>query len=200
MLSDDDPALARLLGARTSGRRPCWPAVSLLYATNEFLTISLLPSAVRQIGGERYYAWVTTVYLVASVVAATTVNALVVRLGPRTAYLWSLGVFSIGSVGCALAPNMELLLAGRVVQGAAGGAARRTWLCGDQFGSAAIVVDQGVGPGVGDVGSGYGAGTGRRRDFRPDRFVALGFRCFGHLDRGGGGAGALESAGKVIGV
>jgi hypothetical protein len=45
-----------------------------LYATNEFLTISLLPSAVAEIGGERFYAWVTTVYLVASVVAATTVS------------------------------------------------------------------------------------------------------------------------------
>lgn len=94
----------------------------LLYATNEFLTISLLPSAVRQIGGERYYAWVTTVYLVASVVAATTVSALVTKLGPRAAYLCSLGLFAVGSVGCALAPTMELLLVGRVVQGAAGGA------------------------------------------------------------------------------
>ena len=46
-----------------------------LYATNEFLTISLMPSAVADIGGQRLYAWVTTVYLVASVVAATTVIA-----------------------------------------------------------------------------------------------------------------------------
>ncbi|MGV0803808.1 MFS transporter, partial [Mycolicibacterium elephantis] len=46
-----------------------------LYATNEFLTISLMPSAVAEIGGHRLYAWVTTVYLVASVVAATTVHS-----------------------------------------------------------------------------------------------------------------------------
>jgi len=94
----------------------------LLYATNEFLTISLLPSAVREIGGERYYAWVTTVYLVASVVAATTVGSLLTKLGPRAAYLWSLALFLLGTVGCALAPSMELLLVGRMVQGAAGGA------------------------------------------------------------------------------
>jgi hypothetical protein len=37
-----------------------------LYATNEFLTISLLPSAVTDIGGQRLYAWVTTLYLVTS--------------------------------------------------------------------------------------------------------------------------------------
>ena len=111
-----------LLGRRHLGASVVLAGGVLLYATNEFLTISLLPSAVHQIGGERFYAWVTTVYLVASVVSATTVSALVARLGPRAAYLWSLGFFAIGSVGCALAPTMELLLVGRVVQGAAGGA------------------------------------------------------------------------------
>ena len=35
-----------------------------LYATNEFLTISLLPSTVADIGGQRFYAWVIAVYLV----------------------------------------------------------------------------------------------------------------------------------------
>lgn len=92
-----------------------------LYATNEFLTISLLPSTVAEIGGQRLYVWVTTVYLVASVVAATTVSALLARVGPRWAYLSGLGVFGLGSLFCALAPTMELLLVGRVVQGAAGG-------------------------------------------------------------------------------
>ncbi len=92
-----------------------------LYATNEFLTISLLPSAVADIGGHRLYAWVTTVYLVASVAAATTVEALLTRLGPRLAYLLSIGVFGIGSLVCAFAPAMEILLAGRFVQGGAGG-------------------------------------------------------------------------------
>ena len=50
-----------------------------LYATNEFLTISLLPSTVADIGGQRFYAWVIAVYLVGSVVAATAVNPLLVR-------------------------------------------------------------------------------------------------------------------------
>ena len=92
-----------------------------LYATNEFLTISLLPSTVAEIGGQRLYAWVTTVYLVASVVAATTVSSVLTKLGPRWAYLSGLSVFGVGSVLCAVAPTMEFLLMGRVVQGAAGG-------------------------------------------------------------------------------
>src|SRR6201997_5831786 len=92
-----------------------------LYATNEFLTISLLPSTVADIGGQRLYAWVVTVYLVGSVVAATAVNPMLTRFGPRMAYLLTLTLFGAGTVGCAIAPTMELLLVGRIVQGAAGG-------------------------------------------------------------------------------
>jgi MFS family permease len=92
-----------------------------IYATNEFITISLLPSAVADIGGERLYAWVTTVYLVASVMAATTVGPVLTRFGPRTAYLGALLSFAVGSALCAVAPTMALLLVGRVAQGLAGG-------------------------------------------------------------------------------
>lgn len=110
-----------LLGPRHLGASAVLAGGVALYATNEFLTISLLPSTVAEIGGQRLYAWVTTVYLVASVVAATTVSATLARLGPRWAYLLGLSVFGAGSLACGLAPTMELLLAGRVVQGAAGG-------------------------------------------------------------------------------
>lgn len=92
-----------------------------IYAINEFITISLLPSAVADIGGERLYAWVTTVYLVASVMAATTVGPVLTRFGPRVAYLGALLSFAAGSALCTLAPTMPLLLVGRVVQGVAGG-------------------------------------------------------------------------------
>lgn len=92
-----------------------------LYATNEFLTISLLPSTVADIGGQRFYAWVIAVYLVGSVVAAAAVNPLLVRLGPRASYLLTLFIFGVGTLGCAVAPTMELLLVARTVQGAAGG-------------------------------------------------------------------------------
>ena len=111
----------QLLGARHLGASTVLAGGVLLYATNEFLTISLLPSAVVDIGGQRFYAWVTTVYLVASVIAATTVHSTLMRLGPRQAYLLGLTVFGAGSLGCALAPSMEVLLAGRTVQGFAGG-------------------------------------------------------------------------------
>ncbi|MFB1299168.1 MFS transporter [Mycobacterium sp. pW049] len=110
-----------LLGPKHLGASLVLAGGVALYATNEFLTISLMPSAVADIGGHRFYAWVTTVYLVGSVMAATTVHAVLMRLGPRWAYLLGLSVFGLGSLGCAVAPSMEVLLAGRTVQGAAGG-------------------------------------------------------------------------------
>ncbi|WP_099023192.1 MFS transporter [Mycolicibacterium palauense] len=110
-----------LLGPRYLGTSGVLAGGVALYAINEFLTVSLLPSAVGEIGGQRLYSWVTTVYLVASVAAATTVGAVLTRLGPRWAYLLSLTVFGLGSVLCAAAPRMELLLVGRVVQGGGGG-------------------------------------------------------------------------------
>ncbi|QLL09730.1 MFS transporter [Mycobacterium vicinigordonae] len=92
-----------------------------LYATNEFLTVSMLPSIVSDIGGERLFAWATTLYLVGSVVAATTVNPMLVRVGARSSYLMGLTVFGLSSLVSALAPNMQTLVAGRMLQGAAGG-------------------------------------------------------------------------------
>src|SRR5690606_33905847 len=110
-----------LLGPKYLGASTVLAGGVALYATNEFLTISLMPSAVADIGGHRFYARVTTVYLVGSVMAATTVHSVLTRLGPRWAYLLGLTVFGLGSLACAVAPSMEILLAGRTVQGAAGG-------------------------------------------------------------------------------
>ena len=110
-----------LLGPKSLGAATVLAGGVALYATNEFLTISLMPSAVADIGGHRFYSWVTTVYLVGSVVAATTVSTVLTRWGPRRSYLVALSMFNVGSLGCALAPSMAALLVGRTVQGVAGG-------------------------------------------------------------------------------
>ncbi|HEU4361708.1 MAG TPA: MFS transporter [Mycobacterium sp.] len=110
-----------LLGPRYLGTSAVLAGGVALYATNEFLTTSLLPSTVADIGGERLYAWVTTLYLVGSVVAAAAVNSVLVRIGSRSAYLLGLLSFGIGSLICTLAPKMEILLAGRTLQGVGGG-------------------------------------------------------------------------------
>src|ERR1700722_4119085 len=114
-------------GWRTlAGPRYRWTSIVIaagvaLYATNGFLTASLLPSAVADIGGEYFYAWVTSVNLVASVIGAASVNVVLQRLGPRSSYLLGLALVGVGSLICAGAPIMAILLVGRSLQGLAGG-------------------------------------------------------------------------------
>lgn len=110
-----------LLGPKFLGTSILLAGGVALYATNEFLTVSLLPSAIAEIGGDRLYAWVTTLYLVGSVIAAATLNATLLRVGARWSFLLGLAVFAIGSVVCTASPGMAVLLVGRTLQGAAGG-------------------------------------------------------------------------------
>ncbi|WP_343573283.1 MFS transporter [Mycobacterium sp.] len=142
----------------------------VLYSTNEFLTISMLPSTINEIGGERIYAWVTTLYLVGSVVAAATVNAVLHRIGACVSYLAGFAVLAAGSLVCAAAPSMDILLVGRFFQGLAGGL-----LCGLSFavinavlprrlwsrGSALVASTWGIGalfgPAVGGLFAQFGA-------------------------------------------
>jgi MFS family permease len=110
-----------LLGPKYLGTSVVLAGGVALYATNEFLTISLLPNTVAEIGGSRLYAWVTTLYLVGSVVAATIVYPMLVRVGARSSYLMGLALFGVASLACGAAPNMEILIAARALQGVAGG-------------------------------------------------------------------------------
>jgi MFS family permease len=110
-----------LLGAKHLGTSVVLAGGVALYATNEFLTGSLLPNTVAEIGGGRLYAWVTTLYLVGSVVAASLVSSMLMRVGARASYLIGLAVFGAASLVCGTAPNMGVLIAGRALQGVAGG-------------------------------------------------------------------------------
>lgn len=92
-----------------------------LFAVNVYVTTSLLPNAVEDIGGGRFYAWAMTTFLVASVFSSMLVSRLLGRRGPRRAYEVALALFTAGSVAAAAAPTMPVLLAGRTLQGLGGG-------------------------------------------------------------------------------
>ncbi|MEU3220565.1 MFS transporter [Streptomyces sp. NPDC006971] len=92
-----------------------------LHAVNVYLATTVLPSVIEDIGGARLYAWATTVFVVASVLGSVLAAAVLARTGPRAAYRWSAAALLVGTVVCALAPNMVVLLVGRAVQGLGGG-------------------------------------------------------------------------------
>lgn len=92
-----------------------------LFATNTYVTTSLLPSAVDEIGGAELYAWTMTVFVVAAVVASMLVSRAIDSLGGRQSYLLGFGVFAFGTAVAAAAPTMPVMLVGRGIQGLAAG-------------------------------------------------------------------------------
>ena len=93
----------------------------ILHALNTFIVATILPSIVRDIGGLRWFAWSTVLYVVASLLGGAVCARVLQRLGARGAFRLALAGFAAGSVICALAPAMPALLAGRVLQGLGAG-------------------------------------------------------------------------------
>jgi DHA2 family multidrug resistance protein len=66
-------------------------------------------------------SWVVTTYLVANAISLTASPFLARRLGRKTFFLMCLGLFSVSSILCAQAWNLDSLLLFRILQGLAGG-------------------------------------------------------------------------------
>ena len=66
-------------------------------------------------------SWVVTTYLVANAVSLTASSFLTHRLGRKTFFLICLALFTLSSVLCAYAWNLDALLLFRIVQGLGGG-------------------------------------------------------------------------------
>jgi MFS family permease len=96
---------------------------SVLAATNSMISVTITPTTVLEIGGVGAISWTTTLYVVASIVAAAAGGLLLTRLGLRNAALLGPAVFTAGALVCAAAPTMAVLLAGRALQGLGAGLA-----------------------------------------------------------------------------
>ncbi|GAC56699.1 putative drug resistance transporter [Gordonia hirsuta DSM 44140 = NBRC 16056] len=92
-----------------------------LFATNTYVTTSLMPSAIDDIGGVELYAWTMTVFVVAAVVSSMLVARSLALLGSRTSYVGGFAVFAGGTAIAAIAPTMPVMLVGRGIQGLAAG-------------------------------------------------------------------------------
>lgn len=121
MSSPETGSWAELLRGRNGLRSLALAGGVALHATNIFIVTTILPTVVRDIGGLEYYAWNTTLFVVASILGSAVSSAVIDRLGLRTTFLLAMAVFAWGTVMCALAGVMPVLLAGRTVQGFGGG-------------------------------------------------------------------------------
>ncbi|MDZ7918325.1 MAG: MFS transporter [Rhodococcus sp. (in: high G+C Gram-positive bacteria)] len=160
----------QLLSTRYFGTATVLAGGVALYATNVYLTTSLLPTAIDEIGGQRYYAWTATVFLIASVISSMLVSNVLAARGPRGAYSIGLTLFALGTVVCALSPTMELLLVGRTIQGSGGGLLaglgyavinaalpQHLWTRGAALVSAMWGVGTFAGPAIGGIFAQFGA-------------------------------------------
>lgn len=92
-----------------------------LHAFNWFVVSTITPSAVIELRGTELLSWVTAFFLVFSIVGSSGAAFLKAKLGLRSVLIGASVAAALGSLIIATAPGMEVLLAGRVVQGFAEG-------------------------------------------------------------------------------
>jgi len=111
----------------------------MLHATNVYLATTIMPTIIKEIGGLEYYAWNTTIFVVASVIGSVISANRLAQSGPRKSYQIGILLFSLGTILCTFAPTMYILLFGRFVQGFGGGL-----LFALSYGMIRLVFDKGL--------------------------------------------------------
>jgi EmrB/QacA subfamily drug resistance transporter len=92
-----------------------------LAALDQTVIATALPTIAQDFGDFTLISWVVTSYLLTATCVTPLVGKLSDLKGRRSVLRICLGIFIFGSVLCALAPNMILLIVARAVQGIGGG-------------------------------------------------------------------------------
>jgi EmrB/QacA subfamily drug resistance transporter len=92
-----------------------------LAVADQTIVATALPAIASSLGEIERASWVVVSYLIANTIAAPVYGRLGDTFGRRAMMFVALSIFMVGSVACALAPNIVLLTLFRVVQGFGGG-------------------------------------------------------------------------------
>ncbi len=92
-----------------------------LAALDQTIVATALPTIGRQFSDVSNLSWVITAYLLASTAVAPVFGTLSDIYGRRAMIIAALSLFIAGSILCALAPNMPVLILARGLQGLGGG-------------------------------------------------------------------------------
>jgi EmrB/QacA subfamily drug resistance transporter len=82
---------------------------------------SALPTIGREYGDVHNLPWLVTAYLIANTAVTALYGKVSDIYGRRTSLLIAISLYMVGSLVCALAPNMFVLILGRVLHGLGGG-------------------------------------------------------------------------------
>jgi EmrB/QacA subfamily drug resistance transporter len=92
-----------------------------LSALEQTIVAPALPAIGKSLGGIDDLSWVVTAYLLAVTATTPLFGKLSDIYGRRLILMWAIGIFIAGSVACALAQNIWMLILARALQGIGGG-------------------------------------------------------------------------------
>lgn len=92
-----------------------------LNAADTLVTVALMPSVARSIGGYAYFAWAAGAFMLGGIVSCASGGHLAAKLGLKRGLIVSAGLYGAGCVVSALAPGVAAFLVGRLAQGVGGG-------------------------------------------------------------------------------
>jgi len=91
-------------------------------ASEALAVVTVMPVAARDLGGLKLYGWVFSAFMLGSVAGISVAGREADRRGPAAPFVAGLLLFGAGLLVAGLAPDMWVMVAGRVLQGAGAGA------------------------------------------------------------------------------
>jgi MFS family permease len=113
------------------GRLPQFALLILgawLNAADTLVTVTVMPSVAREVGGFAYFGWATAVFLLGAITAGASSGVLTARIGLRAAMAWAGAAYALGCAMSALSTDISLFIIARLVQGLGAG-----WIVGLVF-------------------------------------------------------------------
>jgi MFS family permease len=103
-----------------------WTTVTILCGTvlgsmDSFIVNTSMPRVLSDLGEPQFYAWVASAFILTQIVGLSVAGAWKDRSGLKTPFLISVFAFGLGSLLCAVAPSMPMLVLARAFQGLAAG-------------------------------------------------------------------------------
>jgi len=92
-----------------------------LFAINQFVVTTIMPTVVYDLGGVRYYAWAFALFAVGAIIGAASSGPLRDAFGDRGAFVGAAILLTVGLIGAALADDILVLIFWRFIQGLGGG-------------------------------------------------------------------------------
>ena len=93
----------------------------LLAALDQSIVTPAMPTIGGDLGDSQFLPWIVTAYLLTATAVAPLYGKISDIHGRRSTLYLALGLFLLGSVAAAIAPNMFILIGARAIQGLGGG-------------------------------------------------------------------------------